>query len=56
MLRRWHVRHQCLERLTDAAKETRDEIIQKKESQMKNIHMLAGALNGLKDTGMSPED
>lgn len=55
-LKRWHIRIQCIDKLTEAAIEMRDELIQQKESQMKNIHMLAGALNGLSESAVTPED
>ena len=54
-LTQWRIAAQCLDKLTEAAIETRDELIAKKESQMKNIQLLAGVLNGLPKSDISPE-
>lgn len=55
---RWRVQIQCLDKLTEAAEEIRDELSEQKESQMKNIHLLASALHGLSegDNATSHED
>lgn len=39
-----------MDKLLEAAKETRDELAAKKEIEMKNLHLLANALNGLMAT------
>lgn len=41
------VQQQVIEKLLEAAIETRDELIAKKESEMRNLNLLAEALNGL---------
>ena len=43
----WKVCIQCLDKLTEAAIETKTELTEKKGSQMKNIQVLASALNGI---------
>ncbi|XP_067944064.1 uncharacterized protein [Watersipora subatra] len=53
IISQWKVCIQCLDKLTEAAVETRDELIEKKESQMKNIHALASVLNGMSQANPS---
>lgn len=55
ILTRWKVCILCLDKLVEAAVETRNELIESKEIQMRNIRLLAGALNGIANSNILPE-